>query len=328
MSALSAPPSVVSSSTTPHPVVFDLRLVLAIVGTLVFWASAFPAIRLAVRHIEPGHLALWRFLTASVVLAIWARVTRMPMPSRADWPQLSLSGFLSITVYHAALNYGQVSVPSGAASFLINTAPVWTALLAAYFLRERRPWTTWLGISISFCGVLVLSSKPVPGTSDLGLPHFEPAALLILLSALSASISLILNKNLLNRLNALQITCWSVWSGTAFLLVFAPGLLADLQSAPRSATLSGLYLGIFPGALAYVLWTSVLSRLPATQTASFLYLVPPLATTMAWLWLGETLAPRALMGGALALIGVALVSLRKPRTPDSVAAAEEAIPLK
>lgn len=328
MSALSTPASAVSSSASLHqPTVFDLRLILAIMGALVFWSSAFPAIRLAVRHIEPGHLALWRFLTASVVLAVWALITRMPLPARSDWPQLSVSGFLSITVYHTALNYGQVSVPSGAASFLINTAPVWTALLAAYFLRERRPWTTWLGIAISFGGVLILSSKPTVGTKYFALPHFERDALLILVSALAASISMILNKNLLGRLNALQITCFSVWAGTVFLMFFAPGLVSDLQSAPRSAVLSGLYLGVFPGALSYVLWTSVLSRLPATQTASFLYLVPPLASLIAWLWLGETLSSRAILGGALALIGVALVSARKSKTPK-LAASEETIPLK
>jgi drug/metabolite transporter (DMT)-like permease len=69
-----------------------------------------------------------------------------------------------------------------------------------------------------------------------------------------------------------------------------------------------IYLGIFPGALGYVCWAYVLSRLPAARAGVFLYLVPAFALLIAWLWLGEQPAAQALLGGALVVAGVVVVN--------------------
>jgi drug/metabolite transporter (DMT)-like permease len=289
----------------------DNKTLLALFFTLICWASAFAAIRVGLRDYQPGHLALLRFLSASILLGLMAIPLRVPLPRREDWRLLIVSGVLSITIYHAALNYGEVRVTAGAASFLINTAPIWTSLLAAYFLRESLPLLAWLGIAISFSGVLVIAFGE--GAGRLQNTLIEPSALLILLSAVSASGSMILNKNLSARYNALQITCYTVWSGTLFLLVFAPGFVSAVASRPLQSTLWGVYLGVFPGALSYLTWTYVLTRLPASQTASFLYLVPPVATVMAWLWIGEVPTWFSLAGGVLALAGVIVVNFAKPK---------------
>jgi drug/metabolite transporter (DMT)-like permease len=69
-----------------------------------------------------------------------------------------------------------------------------------------------------------------------------------------------------------------------------------------------VYLGVFPGAVAYACWAYVLSRMPAGRASSSLYLVPPIAVIIGWLVLGERPGALALAGGAVALGGVALVS--------------------
>lgn len=75
-------------------------------------------------------------------------------------------------------------------------------------------------------------------------------------------------------------------------------------------TLATIYLGIFPGALGYVSWAYVLSRLPASTAASFLYLVPVVAIGIAWIWLGELPTFLVVVGGAFVLAGVILVNTR------------------
>ena len=116
---------------------FDSRVAAALAITVVLWASAFAGIRVGLEDYVPGQVALIRFLVASVVLAWYAAITGMRLPERRDLPAVFLAGFLAFTVYHVALNYGEVTVSAGAASILINTVPIFTALLATVFLGER-----------------------------------------------------------------------------------------------------------------------------------------------------------------------------------------------
>ena len=82
-------------------------------------------------------MALLRFGTASVVLAIYALFTRMRLPDRGDLGRIAIAGLTGITIYHVALNYGEMTVQAGAASLLIAAGPVFTALMSTAFLGER-----------------------------------------------------------------------------------------------------------------------------------------------------------------------------------------------
>jgi drug/metabolite transporter (DMT)-like permease len=88
----------------------DFRIIMAIAFTLIFWASAFAGIRAGLKAYSPGNLVLFRFLTASIVLLVYAIITRMPLPEKKDLPVIFFLGFIGITVYHLALTYGELKV--------------------------------------------------------------------------------------------------------------------------------------------------------------------------------------------------------------------------
>lgn len=291
----------------------------AIAIALVLWASAFAGIKAGMRLTPagvpgsdgygPGEVALLRFGVASFVLAVYAALTRMRLPARKDLPRIALAGFLGITAYHLALNFGEVRISAGAASLLISAGPVFTAVMSVAFLRERITVLGWVGIGVAFAGVALISLGENGGMS------FEPAALLVLLAAVSTAAYFIVSKQGLRMYSPLEFTAYAIWAGTVPMLVFAPGLVDQIPHAAPSATLAIIYLGVFPAAIAYVLWSYALARMPASLLSTFLYLSPVLAMLIAWVWIAEVPQTLTIVGGLVAIAGVIVVQTKgQPRS--------------
>src|SRR5919204_2201235 len=217
----------------------------ALATTVVLWASAFAAIREAVRALGWAHLSVLRLGVAALALGAVAAVRRVGWPARRDLPLLALCALSGMTAYQILLNAGEVTVPAATASLLVNVSPIFTALLAIALLGERLSPLGWCGVCVGFAGATLIALAARGGVRLSG------GALLVLGAALAQATFFVSQKALLVRYGSLALTAWAMGLGAAMALPLTPGLAADVASAPAAALLAVAFLALGASALGF-----------------------------------------------------------------------------
>lgn len=276
---------------------------LALAGTAVLWASAFPAIRVAVDGLGIAALSLLRLACAALALAAVARPARIRRPAARDLPLIALCGATGMTAYQVLLNWGEVHVPAGTASLIISAAPVFSVLLGSAFLAEPLTGRVVAGSAVALggCAVVALGA---------GTGGFSAGALIVLAAAVVQGVYHFASKPLLRRYSGLEVATYAMAAGTLFALPLLARTLQALAHAPAGAIGAAVYLGLLPSALGFVIWGYAVARLPLATSTAALYLVPPIALAVSFVWLSEVPSPVEVAGGAVTVVGVVLINRR------------------
>lgn len=283
----------------------DVAALAAGLVTVTAWGSAFVGIRAAGETLSPGALALGRLIVSLAILGTVAAVRRERLPARRDLLWIATFGVLWLAVYSVALNEAERRVDAGTAAMLVNTGPILIAIFAGIFLREGFPPGLFAGCAVAFCGVVVIAFATAQSGARSGL-----GVVLCIVAAFAYAIAVVVQKPVLARVSAFQVTWIGLAAATIACLPFAPTLATEAANADAGTIAWIVYLGAVPTALGFAIWGFALRRTSAGRMGSLTYLAPPIAIVLGWAVLGETPPWLAAAGGALCLGGVALARSR------------------
>ncbi len=279
----------------------DWRVTPAAATTVVAWAAAFVAIRIAARSFGPGELTVGRLLIASAVLASFLPIlgpVRLPEPR--DLPRIVACGLTGMAGYQYLLNSGERTVSAGGASLLVNTSPIFAATLAWLVLGENVTARGRTGLAVGFFGAMIMTIGQGNGI------ELSDHAVLVLGAAALFALFFVVQKPLLARYSSFELTCYATWSGFILTTPFLVSLASQARHAQPHPIEAMLFLAVVSSALGFVTWAYVQRHLPVATAVNILYLVPFTAIGIGWIALSESTHPLAIVGGVIALAGVGL----------------------
>lgn len=294
---------------------------VAVVITLIAWASAFVVIRGVAPHVPGGALALGRLVVGTVALAAVALIQgRWMRPTGREWVQIAAYGVAWFGAYNVTLNIAEHSLDAGTTAMIVGAGPILIALGAGIFLGEGVPKWLAIGAGVAFVGVILIGLS----TSLTSAKGIDPIGVVwSLAAALTYTIGVLAQKPAIRRLPAGQVTFMGCAIGMIACLPFLGQLISSLAAAPVSAVVGVVYLGLVPTAVGFSTWAYALQRTPAGRLSVSTYIVPALAIVLALAFFHEIPTPLAILGGVICLAGVA-ISRRRSVARGSAAAPEPA----
>lgn len=268
--------------------------------TITGWALAFVLTRYALVYIQDTSVGYLRNIIASFVLLGVIGYMRLKIFDRKDIFSFLLSGASGFFLFMITFNKGAQYVTAATSSVILATVPIFTALLASVFYKERLRWFQWLAIAIQFGGMMVL-------TKDQGGISANQGVYWLLLAALSLSVYNILQKHLTKKYSSIQVSIFSIIIGAIPFLFYTPSLIADLPNLTPLVWFSVIAMGVFSSAIAYISWAKAFSLAENTsQVSNYMFVTPLLATIIGIVLLGEIPDRNFLIGASIIFLGLIL----------------------
>ncbi len=274
------------------------------------WGFNIVAIKLSVDRFPPVFLSFLRFLIVGLVVWPWLRLRRGEM----RW---LLTAAICGGGLQFALMFSGVALSGSMSSVAIagQLGVPFATLLSVALLGERIRWRRWLGIGLSFAGVVVLGFNPVVFASWPGL-------LTIVVAAFIGAVGLVAVKRV-HELEPLELQAWLAWASLPILLPLSLWLEdGQLESLSRAGTIGWgalLYSALLASLVAHTAYFALIRRYPVSSVAPVTVLAPLFSVLFSVLLLGDMLDWRMAVGGLMTLSGVAVIVVREGKT--AVAAA-------
>ena len=277
------------------------------------WGSTWLFIKLGLEDLPPLTFAGIRFVISCAIIFAIIRIRGLQLPrARRDWLLLAVTGILSFGFNYGLVFWGEQHISSGLAALLQATLPAFGLVFAHFHLPgERLSWAKIGGVVLGVCGVAVVFSNQLAVAGRQALA----GCVALILSAAFAAYSNVLVKRYGKKLNPAIMAAGQMFFG--LLLLFAVGL--PLEGNPLRfhwtpiAVLSLLYLAVVGSVIAFLLYYWLVQNMDVTKSMLIALVTPVVAVILGMLVLNEEFGWRTLAGGAMIILGIALIVVRTQR---------------
>lgn len=272
------------------------------------WATGFIGAGLAMPYAEPFSFMTVRFIFAGLIFAVWSLITGVVWPKGKNFVQACVTGLLVHGVYLSAFFWAvHHGLPAGMSALIAGLQPMVTILLAGIFLGERINKQQLLGLIAGFIGVgMVVSPK-----FSLGADGITPVTLVAaLIGILAISSGTVWQKRFGNAMDLKASTAIQYLGAGLFTLVCAVLFETGQFQLTSELIIAMVWLTIVISVGAILALMMMIREGALSKVSSLFYLVPGVATLMAYVLFGETLNLTQSAGLLVITLGVALTSMK------------------
>jgi drug/metabolite transporter (DMT)-like permease len=288
-------------------------VILAFGLVYLFWGSTYLAIDIAVQTIPPALLCAVRFSIAGVVmLAVCALTGHKVLYSPRQIALAAVVGVLLLMGGNLTLCYAELTVSSGLAALIIAITPLWFLVLDSLLLGDHHiSGRGKAGLALGILGLFVLFYPELTSKTTLG--HRELWASVSLIGgSFSWALGSVLSKRWQSGMDVFSFTGWQVLAaGVAnFLFALVAGDFSHVSWTPRGVGAT-LYLVVCGSWIGYTAYIWLLEHVPTSKVSTYAYVNPVVAVFLGWLILHEHVDRFILLGSAIVVLSVVLVTSAK-----------------
>jgi drug/metabolite transporter (DMT)-like permease len=268
----------------------------------LIWGFNFVVMKSANGAFPPVLFAAFRFFVGAAVLFGVVYLKKIPLPSKRNLKWYILCGILQTTYFNLAIQISLNYISAGLVSVLTYSMPLFFCILAHFFIPgERLTLRKIIGIIIGIMGLFFA----------LNITHLDGSLWILILalsSAISWAVSNLIIKQKLQNCDKIQFTAWqmAIGAGALFLYSFC---FENGQSHWSLISIAYiLFSGIIASALAFVLWSYILTKIQASRASISLLMVPVVGIISSYLFLDESLKVSTLIGVLFVLLGIWIVN--------------------
>ncbi|HET7585091.1 MAG TPA: drug/metabolite exporter YedA [Gemmatimonadaceae bacterium] len=294
-------------------------VIAAFAAVYIIWGSTYLAIRFAIETIPPFLMAGVRFLIAGTILYVWARARGVARPVRGMWVSATIVGALLMLGGNGAVVWAEQSVPSGVASLLAGTTPLW--MVGFDWARgdgERPRPSVFAGLALGLAGIAVLVGPSHLGGGGVSLV----GAVVLLIGSLAWATGSLYSRYALVPRDPFLATGMQMLAGGVLLVIagLATGEQAQVHLAHLSlkSVLAFSYLVVFGALVGFTAYLWLLRVSTTARVSTYAYVNPVVAVVLGWAFAGEPLTARTLVAAAVIVAAVVLITTgRRIRPPSS-----------